>query len=206
MKPSQIFSVLAAAPGALAQNYTTSPGFKLSVTDASNSSLNGYVVSSCHSGAAIESLCIGPPSAASSTDAYGTYYFNYTSYSGDPLPPTGVLFWNLPYQGENGPGTEQEPLSFLYNLGSNVATPLFEPSEANVQVGFDSDNKLFAVGFSDSSFTAAKEPNVSYDALYHWEACYQYIEGYYYQSIAWVLAGTPSNPTCGAVNVTRTFL
>lgn len=42
--------------------------------------------------------------------------------------------------------------------------------------------------------------------LPQWYACYTYSTGYYYHTLAWVPAGEPSNPTCEAVNVTRTFL
>jgi hypothetical protein len=205
MKTSQFSSLLlGAASGALAQDYTTSPAFTLSISDAANATLNGYVLEPFHAGAAIEALGISAPPTDGS--AAPTYNFNYTVYQGQTTVPTGVLFWTLTAQGSDGPVEEQEPLSFLYNPGSNVALPLFEPSYTNVQLGFDADNKLFAVGYSDSSFSATTRPNVTYDNLYHWEACYNYFEGYYYPSIGFVTAGTPSNPTCSAVNITRTFV
>jgi hypothetical protein len=205
MKSSQVATslLLGATTGALAQNYTTSPAFTLSISDATNATLDGSILEPYHAGAAIEAL--GIVAAADANTTYAQYNFNYTTYSGE-TSPTGVLFWELPYEGEAGPGLEQEPLSFLYNPGSNLALPLFEPALSNVQLGFDADNKLFVVGYSDSSFSATGFPNVTYDYLYHWEACYNYYSGYYYFSIAYLTAGTPSNPTCSAVNITRTFV
>lgn len=197
--------LLAAASTVTAQNYNQTAGFTLTLSGSSDPTVNGQVLGACHSGAAIEGLCL---SGTAATGSYNTFYLNYTQYNDVDGQPTGPLVWNLQANSENGIITESEPLTFLYQPGSNVAVPLFYPDEPNVFLGFDSSNNMFVVSsYDDSTFTSTSYPIVTGPtALYQWFACYTYVEGYYYHSLAWVTAGPPHNPTCEAVTVTRTFV
>lgn len=87
---SVLFSGLAAA----ADDVQSKP-FKL-VLDSSDGTINGKTLSACHSGAAIEGLCL---SNATTSDQFSQYYFNTTAGVNSTVEgyePSGKLVWNLP--------------------------------------------------------------------------------------------------------------
>lgn len=166
----------------------------------------GYV-GACHAGAAIEGLCFteGP---ADSSDNYNQFWFDYGGYSpdtGEVFQP-GWLSWLLPYQDGDGNTLNQtSPLQFTPVWGSNVVAGYFQPSETYTYVSFGDDDKKLSMygGYDDSSFNETRpEPVPTLGDLYNWHLCYQYLNGYYYQSVAWVLTDPPHNPSCAPVNLT----
>jgi hypothetical protein len=182
-----------------AQEYNTSAPFTLKL-ESDNEDINGQYLGACHAGAAIEQLCL------SGTDGtpvnYNTFTLNVTSSSTDF--EIGPLVWIL--QGSNF--NLSSGLSFTKNLHSNVAVPTFTPSYSYDYVGFDADNKLFiySAPYDESAFVAGEYPTGQPTTPeYQWYACYTYT-GYYYHALAWATTGEPINPTCEAVNVTRTFV
>lgn len=89
MKSFAALSLLLA--GAVSAQTVSSKPFDL-VIESSNNTLNGQKLSACHSGAAIESLCLaGNPGSQ--------YYMNTTKGQEAPIKgttPSGTLIWNLP--------------------------------------------------------------------------------------------------------------
>lgn len=66
------------------------------VIQSDNTTLNGQAFAACHTGAAIESLCLAG-------DEGSQFYFNTTNGSQsaiDGYTPAGVLVWNLPFGGD----------------------------------------------------------------------------------------------------------
>ncbi len=99
--------------GLAAADDVQSKPFKL-VLDSEDGTLNGKTISSCHSGAAIEGLCIG----SGAPDAYSTYYFNTTQGSTagpvEGYTNSGKLVWNLPLRKSN--------LTRLSNIWQSLTT------------------------------------------------------------------------------------
>lgn len=145
-------------------------------------------------------------------DSY-VYYFNTTAAadgSSNSVPAKGTLFWRLPVQiNETTPFVEQ-PMTLQYSPGTNVATPLLG-FDYGTQVGFDGDSpqqqRLFVqTWFDDSTFEPGVQPTIgSGYALYRWFVCWQYIGGYYYQSVGFATTLPPNNPTCQAVEILQQF-
>lgn len=160
-------------------------------------------MSACHTGAALEGLCYtaGGKPAANQTASF-QYYFNTTgSPQLDNGSPAGTLFWRLPVQTDTAPFVEQ-PLSFQYHLNSNVAAPGFGFDSGSL-VGFD-DSALFAYSFvDDSTFKPDVRPVPGSYGSKHWYVCWQYLNGYYYQSVGLATTLPPSNPTCKPVEITQ---
>lgn len=66
------------------------------VVQSAKKSINGEKLSACHSGAAIESLCL--------TGGGSNFHFNTTQGEEAPIKGQGVsgtLVWRLPYTGED---------------------------------------------------------------------------------------------------------
>jgi hypothetical protein len=66
------------------------------VIQSAKKSINGEKLTACHSGAAIESLCLAGGGS--------TFHFNTTSGEQAPIKGQGVsgtLVWRLPYTGED---------------------------------------------------------------------------------------------------------
>jgi hypothetical protein len=64
-----------------------------------------------------------------------------------------------------------------------------------------------AASGNDSAYVAGVEPtNITTAAYYNWYVCWQYLTGYYYQSIGWAQSLPPQNPTCQAVTITQVLL
>lgn len=121
---------------ASAQDYTTSTPFTLQLT-SDDPEYDGQFLGACHSGAAIEQLCIAGND--STPTSYNTFALNTTT--GDESG-TGVLVWELQGSGFN----VSEGLAFQPVVTSNVVFLVFEPgvsTAVNSAVGFDEDDKLF---------------------------------------------------------------
>lgn len=94
MKTFAILSSLLLLGAATAQEIQSKP-FHLVITQAAKKALNGEQLSACHSGAAIESLCLAGSSG-------GHFYLNHTKGEEAPIKGNGLpgaLIWNLPYNG-----------------------------------------------------------------------------------------------------------
>ncbi|KAK4499167.1 hypothetical protein PRZ48_009679 [Zasmidium cellare] len=210
-------AALSLASGSLAQTYTQSRPFKL-VVQSTDKSVNNKILEACHEGAGIEGLCVENSEKLTS---YNTYVFNTTSgtvVSDQNLGPTGLLIYELQADKTNGEKTpssqyspsnlttlpESEPMQFFSDPSTNVALPLFEPTQTGQQVGFDKQNKLHV----QSSLNDTVDPPTSTKVrgLYRWYVCKTNFEGYVYETLAWVLGnGKPENPTCKKVDVIRQF-
>ncbi|KAH8650576.1 hypothetical protein BGZ60DRAFT_388937 [Tricladium varicosporioides] len=190
-----LLTTLALVATASAQYYANqSAPFNL-VLKSSNSTLNGSALYACHEGAAIEGLCLGGPPTNSQSDVFT---FNTTSIP--DVNTTGLLTWEL----HGGNFNLSSPLSFSYNPASNVAFPVFMPSDtSNLQVGFDECGKMYVSGYQDDTKPL---PNYEASKLYRWVICKTYY-GYLYTTLAWVMGkGEAQNPTCQAVEVYRVFV
>ncbi|OAA78637.1 hypothetical protein LEL_05460 [Akanthomyces lecanii RCEF 1005] len=200
MKFTTIASSVLLSGLAAADDIQSKP-FKL-VLDSEDGSINGKTISSCHSGAAIEGLCIGE----SAPDAYSTYYLNTTQGStGSPVQgysDSGKLVWNLPVQGQ----AESEAMEFYYDPSTNVAHPLFEPSYTATYVAFsDEDSEMAIFSYVDDTVNPPKAG--PFKALKQWYACTTYYSGYSYFTLNWAVGnGKPQNPSCVKTEVKRVFV
>jgi hypothetical protein len=195
--PSTINSLvllLGSASAITAQYLNQSLPFNL-VLKSEDLNATGKYLSPCHEGAAIEGLCLS--TAPSERDVFR---YNYTD-TPDYKSPTGYLTWIL--QGGNFNATE--PLQLSYNPTSNVAVPLFSPSESGQPIGFDDDDLLYISGYFDDR---VQPLNLSGPAVpyYRWYVCDTYA-GYAYRTLAWGLGeAAPQNPSCVKVDVKRKFV
>ncbi|GIZ37763.1 hypothetical protein CKM354_000119900 [Cercospora kikuchii] len=180
----------------IAAQTTQSKPFTLSL-QSTNATLNGKTLTSCHEGAAIEGLCIGPYAASQ-------YQWNTTDgqvVSDKNLGKSGVLTWEL----VGGNFKTSEPMVFVYNPSTNVAHAQFSPSDQNVQVGFDKNNKMFVPTYYDDTVSPPKQGNER--ALYHWYICNYAYAAYAYESLNFVVGNAkPQNPSCQKVDVVRKFV
>ncbi|RDA84539.1 hypothetical protein CP532_3744 [Ophiocordyceps camponoti-leonardi (nom. inval.)] len=163
--------------------------------------LNGQKFSACHSGAAIESLCVSGRNGAQ-------FFFNTTEGSQPPIPgyePSGVVVWNLPLGGD--PDHVSEPMTFWNDPSTNVALPLLQPGNERQYVTFDKDNQLAIFSYLDDTHIPPTGNELK--ALKNWYVCQTYYTGYRYMNLAWVLgngSAKPQNPSCVKVEVERKFV
>jgi hypothetical protein len=192
MRASLIAGTLAFVASAVAQYNVTSDPFSLVLRSISNSTLNGTPLYACHEGAAIEGLCLGGNTSPSSQQ----FHFNTSEVI---QSPSGYLTFTL----VGGNFIVSQPMMLSYNDISNVAIPLFQPSESGTLVAFDAENKLYIEGYLDDT-KVPMSPHAPMD-YYRWWACTTYA-GYQYETLAWVMGnGVPQNPTCQKVDVVRVF-
>ncbi|KJZ74748.1 hypothetical protein HIM_05865 [Hirsutella minnesotensis 3608] len=185
---------------ASAQDIQSKP-FNL-VIQSADKSLNGQKFAACHTGAAIESLCLAGRSGSN-------FYFNTTEGSQAPLAgytPLGVVVWNLPLGG-GPPNSVSEPLSLSSDPSSNVALPLLMPGYNQQYVAFDKKGQMAIMSYLDDT----KSPPVSGNAkaFKNWFVCQTNYSGYRYRTLAWVHGTSkakPQNPTCVKVEVQRKFV
>ncbi|KHJ32579.1 putative related to heatshock protein hsp150 [Erysiphe necator] len=179
------------------ENYSQTAPFNL-VISAPGSQINGSYLASCHEGAAIEGLCV----ATYSKNSGSIYNLNYTSaeIADFVLGTVGLLTWVLHGVGFN----LSSPMKLSYSATSNVAVPLFTPSEMGTMIGFDEEDKMFIPSFIDDT-NANIQPFK--ELYYRWFICETY-EGYKYTTLAWVLGkySIPQNPTCQKVTVIKEAL
>lgn len=94
MKFTTLVTPLLLSGLAVADDVQSKP-FKL-VLSSTNKDIDGKILDACHSGAAIEGLCL---SNSTTSDQYSQYYFNTTAGVASPVQgyePSGKLVWNLP--------------------------------------------------------------------------------------------------------------
>ncbi|KYK60555.1 hypothetical protein DCS_01692 [Drechmeria coniospora] len=196
MKFMHIMAPLLFAGVATAEQIQSKP-FHLLVR-SKHRSLHNQKLAACHSGAATQSLCL-------TGDTGSMFYLNRTEGSQSPvknLQPAGKLIWNLPIQ--NGPVSLS--MSFHVEPSSNVALPLFEPSDISQLVAFDKKDRLAILSYLDDT---QKPPKSEALVLKNWYACMTYYSGYRYQTLSWALGSKkikPENPSCKKVKVERRFL
>ncbi|KAF8858190.1 hypothetical protein BDZ45DRAFT_674150 [Acephala macrosclerotiorum] len=197
MRISIIASTLALAANQVAAQYNNqSAPFNL-VLHSHNTTYDGQTLAACHEGAAIEGLCLSGPLTNTSVQ----YTFNTsTTFSPDPVLGTpGYLNYEL----RGGNFNLSSPLDIPVNPISNVAVPLFGPSESGANVGFDTDNKLFVWGYTDDTVSP---PVYKTQGFYRWYVCFTNA-GYTYTTLAWVVGPhSPENPSCVKVDVKRVFV
>ncbi|CAJ2506922.1 Uu.00g081080.m01.CDS01 [Anthostomella pinea] len=200
---SAVLLGIAASTVAAQETNQTGPFF-LHIKGTDNSSIDGYA-SSCHAGAAIEGLCYGSGSAPAAGSYSNEYYFNYSGYTTVGDADVGTLSWKLPVNINGTVENLPQPMSLQYQANSNVAAPMFGFSSGGFSVGFDDEGKLFGYNYyDDSTFVAGTQPSAGEGkAYYQWYVCYQYLTGYYYQSIGWAQTVPPHNPTCEPVTITQ---
>jgi hypothetical protein len=150
--------------------------------------------------AAIEGLCIG--ASLSNPTAVQTFNLNYSSsFTVDPaIGQVGYLTYEL----RGGNFNLSSPMQLSYNPFSNVAVPLFMPSESGTEVAFKSDDLMGIPGYLDDTVSppSANSPTT----YYRWYVCETYA-GYLYTTAAWVMGtGEPENPSCVKADLKRVYL
>lgn len=91
MKSITFLSSLLLVSGVATAQEVQSDPFNLSIV-STNKTLDGKQFAACHTGAAIESLCL-------TGDSGSTFFLNTTTGSQSPVDgyePSGILVWNLP--------------------------------------------------------------------------------------------------------------
>lgn len=188
------------------------------VLRSANQHFDGKQLLPCHTGAAIESLCVYGNSGA-------RYHFNTTKGDTSPVKgytPSGVLTWNLPLSNSiyifelfethlnisPGPGYVSEPMSFYYDPSTNVAMPLFEPGYTTQYVTWDQSNGEMAIfDYLNDRVTPPTDAKVY--VLKNWYVCETNFEGYTYTTLNWAMGyvgAKPQNPSCVKVEVQRRFI
>ena len=93
-------------------------------------------------------------------------------------------------------------MSFSYNPASNVAIPLFEPTESGLEISFYQDQLGVPVFVDDQVSPPAYVETVDY----RWYIC-ETNAGYDYTTLAWVLGDAiPQNPSCVSATIKRIFV
>lgn len=177
------------------------------VLSSKDNYINGQALSACHTGAAIESLCLSESNSTSKPDpiAAATFRFN-TSSNSVPSNPAGGAPGVLTFELHTEPPIPSS-LVFSYDPTTDYALPLLFPGTgANTQsLAFDSDNLLNVQGYLDYQTS----PPTAGDAkpYYRWYACLTYYAGYEYENLVWALGeGEPETPSCVKVDVRRVFI
>lgn len=201
MKSSLITSILAIATSTtLAQFTVQSAPFNLVVL-SQNETYNGSTLLACHEGAAIEGLCLSTTLPGSTAVPFN---FNTSTYEQSNLNPVIGEQGYITYLLRGGNFNESEPLNLYYSATSNVALPLFEPTQGTL-MAFDENGLLNIQGYIDDRVPPPY--NGTLTAYYRWYACQTYYTGYTYTTLAWVNGEyPPQNPTCEKIDVKRVFL
>lgn len=187
------------AASAVAQFDKQSAPFHLVIV-SDNKTVDGDTLSSCHEGAAIESLCLSNSNSNSKPQPAppGIYTFN----TSDTQSTSGYLTYEL----HGGNFNESEALTLSYSPTTNVALPLFFPGAGSsaLTVSFDDKDLLNIQSYVDDTVS----PPIAGDfkPYYRWYACLTYYSGYQYITLAWIVGnGEPQNPSCVKVGVKRVF-
>ena len=196
---------LTLAASTTAQYYNQSKPFHLVVV-SKNQTINGDTLSACHTGAAIESLCLSNSISVSKPNpiAPATFYFNTSDSVVTPnatLGAPGIVTYVL-----NSIPPIPESLGLYPSFSSNVALPLLWPGDTEATtMAFDKNDLLNIQDYVDDKVN----PPVSgdYTAYYRWYSCSTYWQGYSYVTLSWVLGeGKPQNPSCVKIDVKRVFI
>ncbi|KAH6628165.1 hypothetical protein F5144DRAFT_594244 [Chaetomium tenue] len=176
------------------------------VLSSDDAKVDGQTLSACHTGAAIEQLCLSGGGSVSSPNplAPATFRFNSSANTVSPGPAPGapgVLSYQLP-------ATPPIPsaLHFFYDPITNFALPLLQPGYSGQTLSFDAEERLGVQGYVNYKTSPPTSGQTS--TYYRWFACFTYFSGYQYQSLVWALGdgAEPETPDCAAVNVTRVFI
>lgn len=202
-------STFALIGAASAQYYNiTSEPFQLLLTSA-DGSIND-TVSACHTGAALESLCLSNSNSTSKPDPtpYSTFNFNTSIYS---LPPqdspelgvSGILTWFLPV---SNLGLIPSSVYFNYDPSTDSAVPILQTGDDRPQLlAFNDNDELIVQSYIDWAANPPKSTDTY--GLKRWYACTTYFAAYQYENLVWGMGpNKPENPTCVAVNVKRVFV
>lgn len=176
---------------------------------SNDSTVDGRYLASCHTGAAMQTLCLGDSTKPGGTNAYSSlYFFNQTVDRPDSQQDLGYITWNLPLS--TGGDVYQNvslPLSLVFNnVGSNVVPTSISVGTSNPQlVGFHNDVLYIPNWIDDSTFVEGVYPNITGEVqqLSQWHACSTLFGSYYYQALAWVTSGAPHNKNCRPVDVVK---
>jgi len=198
-------ATLALAALTSAQYLNQTAPFKLVLSSAHNETLNGSSLFACHEGAAIEGACLAGRMTTIPTYA-SSFQFNYS----DSIPPQnadagteGYLTYFL--QGANFAISQPMELTMLES--SNVAHPIFSPSETGTVVAFDNKEMLNIQEYVDDTLYPPRALEDGPRAYYRWYLCTTYYGGYTYETLNWVLGSfPPQNPSCQKVDVKREYL
>lgn len=194
------------AAAQLFYNETSDP-FNLVLTSA-NTTINGTTLSACHTGAALESLCLSSGGGISNPNPIDAATFNFNTSTDSFIPNAtigipGILTWTLETSSINVPSS----VYFNYDPTTDTALPILTPGQERPQIlAFDDQDRLNVQGYVDWT---SNPPNStgSVEAYYRWYACQTYYAGYSYRTLAWGLgASAPENPTCVRVGVKRVFV
>ncbi|KAL7623817.1 hypothetical protein AAE478_005372 [Parahypoxylon ruwenzoriense] len=199
------FLALAFSPAFAQSNYPDqSAPFNL-VLSSTNKTLDGLKLAACHSGAAVESLCLDD---SVRKPEFQTFFFNGSAEppSEPAYLPSGLLTWT--FTGGSPPLTSSTALAFLYNEASNLAFPLIWPGDNSQPVSF-TDDELLAVAAAVNDAVSPPRPYEN-SATYltdRWAICKTYWQGYGYVALQYVLGNRePQNPSCQSVTVKRVWL
>lgn len=197
---------LALTTSVTAQFYNESAAFQL-VLISDDPSVNGDTLSACHSGAAIEALCLSNSNTTSKPDPIpaATFHFNFSDSVVTPnetLGQPGILTYWLQ--------TSTTPIPSAVELYSdpttNTAIPLFYPgADRATTIAFDENDMLNIQGYINYSTSPPTAGNTT--AYYRWWTCRIYYIGYTYEALVWVEGhGEPETPGCAKVGVKRVFI
>ena len=198
---STLATTLALASTAAAQfyNITSSPFFL--VLSSSDTSTDGQSLAACHTGAAIESLCL-----TTNPDGASTFFFNTSAAllgaPTDALGQPGILTYNVPAD-----PVIPSAVTFVNDPSTDSALPLFMPGDERAQqLAFDESDMLNVQGYVDWQANPPAEIG-GVRAYYRWFACQTLYLGYSYRTLVWGLGSSkPENPTCVSVGVKRVFV
>jgi hypothetical protein len=207
MKATITAAALIAVANAQFYNITSKP-FQLRLT--SEDGTIDDTVSACHTGAALESLCLSNSNTTSKPNPteYDTFNFNTTITSQPPVNHTdlgaeGILTWTLPV---TNLGPVPSSVYFNYDPSTDLTVPIITTGSSNPQrFSFNDQDELIVQSYID--WTADPPKYAGPIGLKRWFACKTYFAGYQYENLVWGLgAREPENPTCVAVNVKRVFV
>lgn len=207
MKTASSLCAALLATAVTAQYNETSKPFSLVLT-SENTTINGSTLSACHTGAALESLCLSRGSGISNPNPIAAATFNFNTTT-DPYTPNvmigtpGILTWTLKTSSIDVPSS----VYFNYDPTTDIAVPILSPgAESPQQLAFDEQDRLNVQGYIDWT-TSPPNSTGTFVGYYRWYACQTYFSGYAYENLAWGLgAGKPENPTCVSVVVKRVFV
>jgi len=202
---STALAVLAGSTVVAAQSdgdYTTSPPFHLKISAPDNSTIDGRFLYACHTGAGTSTLCVGQLTPTTS-ETSAQFYLNHTASN----PNGGYLINNLELHGSDSVTIVPQPFRLVFSPATNVAMTWFSPGAftygETVTVKFTSDGLSLPIYPVDSDFREGVRPNPAGRDASNWYTCYVLAGSYYYNALAWVSAGIPSNPTCRPVKVVK---
>ncbi|KAI8627891.1 hypothetical protein F5Y19DRAFT_465512 [Xylariaceae sp. FL1651] len=203
MRPHLIAAAAAGLSVAQSDYPVQSAPFNLVLSSTVNTTLNGLKLSGCHSGAAIEALCIDVASV--STPEFQNFYFNTSTTPPDP----NSLEVGLLTRYEPGLPAYSESMALLYNTASNLAFPMIWPGDDMRQAVAFTTEDLLAVPATVNDAITPPGPYRTGTTFWdnRWAICETYFQSYTYTALQWVLgSGQPQNPSCQAVTVKRVFV